>query len=594
MTVEVTAEEPAVAEARGRVGRAFGGAFALACALALAYAFFYGGLIWRSDAVPTFDQTAYMNKTEAIAEAIWHRPWEALHPWTYLGEPAANRPPLMMVPAALVLGPGASPQAVAACWMVLRLGLLLLGLVVVDRQLRGDAQAPAPWWMPAALAAILAAPGSLTVYPHMLMMDHAFEAMGLVAFGLLVRDLRMRTARTAAWGAAAGLGLFLIKPAGLVFAFPLGVLLAVRAVQLYRREPHAPVAALRGWLWPYAVGAAVLGLILVSPYGVAVVQQYALGAKGYWHTPGGVLKTVGMLALIFPPWLLALAAAAVVWRGGGDGVGRGEAARVVVGAGLAVAVWWFVFNAFLTYTLDPRIVPAAMPVAVVACAVVVAGRAGMAWVGTVAGVLLLGGAMADAGGVMPEGVRRVANIAAPLPGLQGAVREVGLMNVAMEIRRSVGGEGRAGRVLMVCHDDFVEVDALKLALRYSPGSAEIGVECFPWGATDLELGRTFSRFGWYVTKARRKATPLSGDVWTNMLALDALILDPRSPLAGKFEAVATLPIQQGSFHDTVTLWRLASVPSAEETAAAAAFVLPRYRGTAGEAGMGEQARGVLE
>ncbi len=151
--VIASAPAPALAADSAAGGRRFALALAATAAIILMYGVYYGRLIVLSSVVPTFDQAAYMLKTYHIADAVYAHPLQALNPLTYFGEPYANRPPLLMGVAALLLGPGATPQAIGIVWLSIRLAVLLGALALAARR-AGEAG-----FLPAAALTILAARG---------------------------------------------------------------------------------------------------------------------------------------------------------------------------------------------------------------------------------------------------------------------------------------------------------------------------------------------------------------------------------------------------------------------------------------------------
>lgn len=565
--------------------------YAATVLILLAYGLFYGRLILASTAVPTFDQAAYMTKTYAIADTLHDHPWRALLPGTWLGQPAANRPPLMMALSAILLGPTASAQAIGLSWMIARLAVLLLALHAVARLVGRSG------WLPAAALVVLSARGSLLLYPNMYMMDQSFEAFGLLAFAAVAADLLEPVSpRRSALAALATLLLFLIKPAALVFLLPLYAMVMVRAYRAVRREarPRDAVAKLRAAMTPYAVLGAVLFLLAFSPYGRAVIDQYALGARGYWAQPHHPFQTLGMVALLAPPWLLAALGLALIYR-------RSHKAQMVTRlpalAGIT-ALWWFVFNAVLTYTLDARVLSAAMPVAIIGALVLVCRSRWATVLVSLLAMTLFVAALASVSGQLPTSLASTANMLSPMPPSQQPVGEVGLLPAAAQIRATVGahanGELRSTRVMIVTSDDFVELAALNVAMRYTGSTSDLHLDSHPWGP-DFNMP-SFLSFEWFLTKRTRNATPLQGDVWVGLHALDALINDPASPLHNSFEAQWSLPIHQPqidsppepALDDTITLWRLREIPSPELQLRTLRYIAPFFAHTTGEAEIQQQ------
>lgn len=535
-------------------------------ALVAIYAGYYARQLWLSDAVPTFDQAAYIAKTWAIADVLWH-PMTHLgalfNPATYLGEPAANRPPLMMVIAAVFTGPTAEPRAIATVWLVVRLAVLLLAVRRLEK-LVGDVAGG--WWVPASVATILAAPTNHILYPNLYMMDTPFEAFGLLAVVCLAADVYKRTRRTATAAALTTVALFLVKPAAVVFVAPLYVWILCQS-----RRPD--------WrrLRPYLVMVVVMGLLIVSPYGRAVVDQYRLGMTGYWASPTSLQAMLMLFGLVVPAW------AAIV---GGYGAFRGSVTRppttTYLAAALLVGVWWYVFNVVITYTHDPRILPAAMPAVVSAAMIAACARPVLKQVSVGVAVVLFGVSITSALGGLTRAAALPFKTLTAIAGPQPPVREVGLNDFAVRLCDQV----TAGRVMMLCHDDFVENNALHLAVRRY-GSGKLVIDSFPWGATGLDLRQRFADpeigFEYFITKARRKTATLEGDVWTNQQALESLVVADDSPWRDKFQRLFSSPIVQPDMADVVTVWRQVGRLTEADLAAGYAYILPRYAGTAGEA-----------
>ncbi|MEI8197707.1 MAG: hypothetical protein WCI73_17575, partial [Phycisphaerae bacterium] len=279
------------------------------------------------------------------------------------------------------------------------------------------------------------------------------------------------------------------------------------------------------------------------------------------------------------------------------------AGRLVTLAALIVA-WWFIFNAVLTYTLDARIVAAAMPIGVCGALILICRRPWACLGATVlAASLFVASLFAARGGFSPttpdysaslSHLHRLVNALAPLPAAQHPIREVGLLRVTQRIAQTLDAaaevapnDNRVRRVMLLTSDDFVELNAFKLAQRFTATTDRIQPDSHPWGSGDLNLAQA-TRFEWFLTKAARNHPPLTGDVWTSLQALDALVHDPGSPWRPLIEPVWTLPIQQPDLYDTVTLWRLKRLPTRAELAAGLDFIAPYFKGTPGEKQLQEQ------
>ncbi len=382
--------------------------------------------------------------------------------------------------------------------------------------------------------------------------------------------------------------------------FPLYLLLLRRAWRTVRAEPRprAGRRLLAQWLWPYAVLAAVMVSLLLTPLGAAVAQQYALGSRGYWATGTNFLRVTGMIALVIPPWLLALTAWSLITQGR-----RGIPWALPAAA---VVLWWFLFNAVLTYTLDARIISGAMPIAVVGALLTVARSRKLAVAATLLAALVFSLAVLSVRGIVPAEGRRYASVLAPLPEAQEPIAEVGLLETARAAKASITaavGPGtrpaaeadRAHRLMLLTSDDFVENAAMHLAMRFTGGDQGIYVDSHPWGTESFNLEGALA-FEWFLTKERRKEpaiNPLRGDVFKPLYALNALIVDPESPLRACFEKEWTLPIHQpGGWEDEVTLWRLKKVPTREQIIEALRFIGPWFAGTKGEAALAAEEAGL--
>lgn len=554
------------------------------------YGWCYARLIQQSSVIPTHDQAAYIKKTYALADALYYTPWRLLHPATLFGSPSANRPPLMMFLAALIAGPHASPQTIGLIWLTLRLLILAVALWEISR-LAGTLRL-----LPAAALAILAAPGGLTLHPNMYMMDEPFAAFALLAFTWLVADWRAMAPATARRAGSGALLLFLIKPAALVLILPLYTLLLFRFWQLRCDDAGFCWRSTRSWRYIHAFFALLLLLILATPYGWAVAQQYLLGSHGYWDQPRRFIAVIGMLALLAPPWLLAFAGADVAWRGVGPASWPRPEQRKIVLAALLTVGWWYLFNAGITYTLDARVLAGAMPIAVVGgLLVVVRSRIGAVLATFMAAVLFVASLLATTGRLPCP---RLANAFSPMPASQQPIEEVGLISLASRLRDTVSaasldGSLRTHGVMVVTSDEYVELNALQLAMRFTGGDAGLDLDSHPWGSRDINVPATFQRFEWFITKSRFKYPPLTGDVWTSLRAIDALILDPESPWRDKFQKQFTLPICEpgpnGSvLHDSVTFWRLPESPTADDLRAAMTFMAPYFASTPGAAHFAQQ------
>src|SRR5262245_46663276 len=328
----------------------------LAAAIVLAYAFYYGAMVMRHTAVPYFDQTNYISRIYSIHDA-WVNCSDLLHcisPELVLGGAFPARPPLLMIPAAALWGAKARPHAVAILWLVLRLAALMLALFLFSHSFQTTR------FVPGALLAVLGSAFFLDVHPHLYQMDQPFALFGLLAFALLLRDLPKPSPWTGIPAALGTLALLLIKPVALSFVFPMYVVLATRGfgalVAVWRRR--ASLAPWLAWVGVYAAMLVAIFLLWRSPYGQAVAQQYKEGSRGYWAWHPTLIDAFQFAALIIPVWLFALLATSLWWQR------RIAMPGWLLVCGLVTPIWWYVFNMFLTYTVDPRIIASGMPVAV--------------------------------------------------------------------------------------------------------------------------------------------------------------------------------------------------------------------------------------
>ncbi len=337
-------------------------------------------------------------------------------------------------------------------------------------------------------------------------------------------------------------------------------------------------------------------LLLLTPHPPAVAYQYLLGARGYWATGKDFLRVTGLVALVIPPWLIAMSAISIILSG------RRHIPLAL--PALAVVLWWFFFNAVISYTLDPRIISAAMPVAVVGALLAIVRSRRLTAAATVFAALTFALALGSASGDLPGTSRRFAAIFTPLVDPQEPPAEVGLLNVARQINQVITAAGRTKTTPIAPNASCwsppttssktppcTSPSALRTA---TPTSSSTPIP----GAQEnfrIDPPPSFSgvlNFEWFLTKQRRKEpaiNPLQGDVFVPLYAVDALILAPESPLHGCFEKQCELPIRQmNNFEDTVTLWRLKEVPPAEKLLAALRFVQPRFKGTRGEQAIADQ------
>lgn len=531
--------------------------FLLALALALlliaglaSYLTLYTRWISGTTAIPTFDQAAYVEKSWVIADRIAGHPLAAINPLTYLSEPHANRPPLMMALAAFVLGRSSDPASIATLWLITRLLILAGALALIAWRIKNG------WWIPAAVLTILSAPGWLKVYPNLLMMDQTLEVTVLLALVCIAWDFSARTTRSAVAALAAFLLALMIKPAAAILFFPWfpGLLWQLVKHQLAGRR-----------LLVYIIGVMILALLAVSPYGIAAAQLYALGTRGYWNFPASWDQKLGMITLIIPLWLIAAAAAARLLRVQFSTAASESASglRWLLIPAIVLALWWYCFNALITFSCDPRIIPAAMAIAVTAACIYIARswRSGFILMILAAGFFWV--SLMVVTGHFPE--QKFTPWLKPQP----TIKEVGLRQIATALKNM--DELRGKRLMIAGNDDFVEVAALRVALRMTPGYADFQVDSFPWGPEPDVADRLLS-FDYVLTKKIRSRCAMVGDVYASLSAIERLIHDPGSPLHDHIEPLWSLPVSQPDLTDEVTLWRIDKNLSADTRNRAAAFV----------------------
>ncbi len=196
--------------------------WAISILIAAIYVAYYATQITHYNAIPFFDQTNYISRIYYILDA-WHASHGFLKfdPHLILGGSFSSRPPLMMIPAALMWGDHAQPQSVAILWLIIRTCVLIFSLFVISRI------ADTARFVPAALLTILGSTFLLEIHPHLYLMDHTFTFFALASFALCLLDLKLQTWRTAALNAIAAVALLLIKPAALSFLFPEFCVIAV-------------------------------------------------------------------------------------------------------------------------------------------------------------------------------------------------------------------------------------------------------------------------------------------------------------------------------------------------------------------------------
>ena len=528
------------------------------------YASFMRERILAHAAIPYFDQASYIDKTHTLSGMLASPEGvRALaNPLRLLAVEPAYRGFLMPLAAALIVGGDADPRAMSLVWLTIRLVVLVMALAILA-YVAGHAA-----FLPAATLLILGSSSQLMLNPSLFMMDQAFECFGLLAFGLVVYDLRVRTPASAALVGIGAVTLTLVKPAGSVFMAPLYGLVAL--VFLFRERRWS-------WIVPHAIAGLALLLIALSPYGAAVRSHYQLASADYWWREYAFSEVFTWILMVLPLWLIGLAALSLV-RYRTVGLPRG-----LVAAAVLSVTSWLAFNMLLMHTFDPRLMAAAGPIAMTASTIVISRRRALAIATSLVGAALFGISLGSVSGRFASPA--ALNYAHIVPYAQAPVAEVGLLplmqRLVAEIDRAEPGED-AVRLMALVNDDFVDNAGLPLALRRvsRQGTGRIRFEQIHWGSDPTALDAMLE-VRWFLTKAKRSATALSGDVWTVLEASKALITDPSSPMKDHFEPRFSQTIQQPDLVDEVTLWRLTRRPTALVYLSALRWLESRFRETPG-------------
>lgn len=561
-------------------------------------------------AVPDMDGNGYVFKVYNIADALAASAGAAFHADTYFSAWPAQRPPLLAIPPALLLGPQATPRSIETLWLVIRLATLLVGLWLLSG-VAGHAR-----FVPASLMAILGSQYVLRFNGNIFMMDEILGYCGLLVFALIVRDDGRRDSSPwvlAGVGAAAAT---LIKPVAPALLFPLFATRAARLLQPWvlplgamrrasskglpeepgQRHPSGEPGA-ESFSPPSATHAhqhvirAVTGVILIgsfvwllvaTAYGRAVVDVYRLGDKGWWHYRLDLASTLALLSTVVPGWLLIALVVSLRRH-------RRQAHRsAILTYAAAIGLWWYFFNFALAYSTGERLLFAAAPSVTAALLMVVCERRRAAAVVTAAvSLLFVANLLLVTGGLrLPPWARRVAAPLAPLAVREEPVSEVGLLSAARRVSavvERVEPHAPVVRIWAVVADRFVEGGSLTMALRLVEPARQsrIAVWTFPLGSSSFDLPR-FCRFNWFFTKGKRHAVELLGDALTSLDAFDRIITDPASPLHTYFQKQLDAPIHQPDLDDTLTLWYLRRPPSPAVQLAALRWVAPIFAGTPGE------------
>ena len=348
--------------------------------IVLIYTFYYGNMITGHTALPYFDQTNYISRIYYIHDTWKHSKHmlDYFNPALILAGNYSSRPPLLMIPPALLWGDHAHPHAVALLWLVIRMSVLILAMVLMARLFKTAR------FVPAALLVILGNAFFLDVHPHQYQMDHAFAFFGLLAFALGLWDLQQPSVRTAIATAFGTIMLLLIKPAALCFVFPMFCVLAARGIVwlvALLRKPEERLSWL-AWAGVYVAMISIIILLWKSPYGIAVAEQYKQGSRGYWAWQVPLTYALQFATLIIPTWLLLLLGLYLIRYH------RIGMSTWMFFCGMATLVWWYAFNMFLTYAVDERILASSLAVGVTFTLLVLCQSARMITIATTVAAVL--------------------------------------------------------------------------------------------------------------------------------------------------------------------------------------------------------------
>ena len=620
MTRLETAKDAALAGPRCCAARRW---WVMVWVIVLLYTGLYGAQIWRHTAVPYFDQAGYLQKVYSIKDKIRAHRMDALKLNTYLTAEPTVRPPLMMVVPAFLPGKYAVPRVIGEYWLLCRVAGLLAGAWVLTKVV-GDGVRRV---LPALFLIVLANWIYMQLNPPQYMMDAIFASFALLAFALVGWDMKRMTVASAAWCAAGALLLQLTKPAGVALEFPMFVVLVIRnvvwIVQEHRagREWGARTVG-RGMVYGAFLGC-MYYLLQVSAYGEGVRSQYEWGRQGYWDFGRDFWE--GLFILV-PGWLVVLAAGWGVWawvkKGSGVG-GQGSEQKVAVdsrneetavrwllAAGGVTVVWWAIFSAELTYTYDVRVTLGGFVIAV-AVVLVLIRKSAWAVTAVTAGGVILFACSVGAATVLLEAhpLATWHKTVSLVPNPQRPIKELGLIPLMGDVQKEILGEEASASLVVVCIDDMVEAQALALALRFANGGkgSALSLQSIPWADQGLDLESLLVHRHWFLTKAPRNSTDLTGSPFAVLRAVDALLVQPESPLheivTPRLTRVIMQPVSASATKltlaenpleaQTITLYRLDRRPTPKELLAALAFIEPELKGTKLEASVAE-ARGRLQ
>jgi hypothetical protein len=539
--------------------------------VAMIYALSFSTFIVSHTSMPYYDSCSYLEKSWRIGDSFHHATFLGkLNPALYMNALPADRPPLLLAAAGILLGSGSPPQSVAMVWVFFRVAAILLALYLLSREFRF-----APF-VPAAAMVIFASPLT-TNFTRLYMMDEPFAAFGLLAFALIVIDDRRRTFTSASGAAFGALLLFLVKPVAPAFLFPLLLTRAVRAlIPLFRTGVPRKVAIgqLVRWAIPYFIGLAVaIALAKFTAYGPAISEQYKLGSTGFWHIDITSALVIQLLSFLLPPWIIvALFLIIPFWR-------RWPNKSLLLYTGVACA-WWILFSFCLTYTVEDRLIGQAMPLVVVGLLLFLCQRPTPAFLITLAAMFFFVlNTLCVNGLTSPHWERasvKVVDTLSPVPRWVSPVPEVGLLPFVRGLL-AILPQDRPGYVLGVTGDMFIEPQAVNFAIRAVDPRAftRVGVAWVPDTADRFRLAELCTG-RWYITQNKFRTYGYSNTgIWTSVANLNLLITDPQSPLHAYFRSRLESPVQLPSGPDSLTLWELGSPPPPAAFKAALEWIAPR-------------------
>ena len=541
-------------------------------AVAMIYTLTFSAFITRHTVVPFYDAYNYLTKSWHIAEAFHQASfWGRLNPHLYIDVSPAERPPLLLAIAGIVLGPHSQPITVAILWFGLRVGAILTGLYLISREFRNAK------FVPAALMVIFGSPimGNFT---RLYVMDEPFAAFGLLAFALILIDHRRNTVLSAVGASAGILTLFLVKPVAPAFLFPMILVRGLYVIVPIIRERKRAWSLIRAripWALPYAaLFITMLFLIYGTRYGPAVREQYKLGQTGFWHVDVTARQAFTLISCVLPTWiaiaLLLLSPLARRWPN-----------KAVLVYGGAMFIWWNYFS-FSTYTIEDRLIGQAMPVVVTAFLLFLCQRPMPAFIITLVALFSFSYYNFVVGGYfLPHPERASTQIISDLfPGPiwpTPPVGEIGLIPFARQLVKVVPPTGQI-YIYAVEGDMCAEPNAIHLAIR-AVAPADFDRVVVHWVSVmpeDFSL-EYFCQRHLVITKTLRPASVnyTGTGLWAAINTYHKLVTDPQSPIHPYFHKVFESPIHEPDIQDTLVVWSLEKSPPPEAMAAALKWIEPQ-------------------